>query len=300
VIPILTSASLLKEERGAVIGTLGVIKDLTEKKKLEEDLKKAQAELVQTEKLVAIGRLASGVAHEMNDPLTSILTFGNLLREDTPEGEPNRESLDIILKEANRAKRIVSDLLSFSRESKPSMEWVDLNDVLNMSLLLLEKQGVMEGIEVRMDLARELPLVRADSGQMHQVFTNLLLNSVQAMTPDPSAKATSEFSPGERKLFLRTRFVETPDVNFSVSPSLAGHFIRLVFQDTGPGIPPENLSRVFDPFFTTKGTGEGTGLGLYIVSGILKNYGAQYRLESAVGRGTTFTIDFPLSTAQKI
>jgi PAS domain S-box-containing protein len=300
VIPILTSASLLKEEQGAVIGTLGVIKDLTEKKKLEEDLKKAQAELVQTEKLVAIGRLASGVAHEMNDPLTSILTFGSLLREDTPEGEPNRESLDIILKEANRAKRIVSDLLSFSRESKSSMEWVDLNDVLNMSLLLLEKQGVMEGIEVRMDLARELPLVRADSGQMHQVFTNLLLNSVQAMTPDPSAKATSEFSPGERKLFLRTRFVETPDVNFSVSPSLAGPFIRLVFQDTGPGIPPENLSRVFDPFFTTKGTGEGTGLGLYIVSGILKNYGAQYRLESTVGRGTTFTIDFPLSTAQKI
>jgi PAS domain S-box-containing protein len=299
-IPILTSASLLKEERGAVIGTLGVIKDLTAKKKLEEDLKKAQAELVQTEKLVAIGRLASGVAHEMNDPLTSILTFGNLLREDTPEGEPNRESLDIILKEANRAKRIVSDLLSFSRESKPSLEWVDLNDVLNMSLLLLEKQGVMEGIEVRLDLAKELPLVRADSGQMHQVFTNLLLNSVQAMTPDPSASKTSAFSPGERKLFLRTRFVETPDVNFSVSPSLAGPFIRLVFQDTGPGIPPENLSRVFDPFFTTKGTGEGTGLGLYIVSGILKNYGAQYHLESAVSRGTTFTIDFPLSARQKI
>jgi len=300
VIPILTSASLLKEERGAVIGTLGVIKDLTEKKKLEEDLKKAQAELVQTEKLVAIGRLASGVAHEMNDPLTSILTFGSLLREDTPEGEPIRESLDIILKEANRAKRIVSDLLSFSRESKSSMEWVDLNDVLNMSLLLLEKQGVMEGIEVRMDLAKELPLVRADSGQMHQVFTNLLLNSVQAMNPDPSAQETSEFPHGGRKLFLRTSFVETPEVDFSVSPSLAGPFIRAVFQDTGRGIPPENLSRVFDPFFTTKGTGEGTGLGLYIVSGILKNYGAQYRLESTVGRGTTFTIDFPLSTAQKI
>jgi two-component system NtrC family sensor kinase len=299
VIPILTSASLLKEERGAVIGTLGVIKDLTEKKRLEEDLKKAQAELVQTEKLVAIGRLASGVAHEMNDPLTSILTFGNLLREDTPEGEPNRESLDIILKEATRAKRIVSDLLSFSRESKPSMEWVDLNDVLNMSLLLLEKQGVMEGIEVRMDLAEELPLVRVDSGQMHQVFSNLLLNSVQAMTPDPSAKEPSQFPCGQRKLFLRTRFGETPDESFSISSSLGGPFIRVVFQDTGPGIPPENLSRVFDPFFSTKGTGEGTGLGLYIVSGILKNYGAQYHLESTVGRGTTFTIDFPLSTAQK-
>ncbi|NWF56112.1 MAG: HAMP domain-containing protein [Syntrophaceae bacterium] len=299
VIPILTSASLLKEERGAVIGTLGVIKDLTEKKKLEEDLKKAQAELVQTEKLAAIGRLASGVAHEMNDPLTSILTFGNLLREDTPEGEPNRESLDIIIKEATRAKRIVSDLLSFSRESKPSLEWVDLNDVLNMSLLLLEKQGVMEGIEVGMELAKELPLVRADSGQMQQVFSNLILNSVQAMNDEPSAGKFSESPPGERKLLIRTLFGETPDESFVQSPSLGGPFIRIIFQDTGPGIPPENLSRVFDPFFSTKGTGEGTGLGLYIVSGILKNYGAKYRLESTVGRGTTFTIDFPLSTAQQ-
>jgi signal transduction histidine kinase len=119
------------------------------------------------------------------------------------------------------------------------------------------------------------------------------------MSPDPSAKEPSQFPCGQRKLFLRTRFGETPDESFSISSSLGGPFIRVVFQDTGPGIPPENLSRVFDPFFSTKGTGEGTGLGLYIVSGILKNYGAQYHLESTVGRGTTFTIDFPLSTAQK-
>ena len=166
VIPIFTSASLLKDETGAVMGTLGVIKDLTEKKKLEEDLKKAQGDLVQTEKLAAIGRLASGVAHEMNDPLTSILTFGNLLREDTPEGDPSRESLDIIIKEANRAKRIVSDLLSPS-PVKPSLPWNGSisNDVLNMSLLLLEKQGAMDGVEVQLDLAKELPLVRADRGR---------------------------------------------------------------------------------------------------------------------------------------
>jgi PAS domain S-box-containing protein len=295
VIPILTSASLLKDEKGAVIGTLGVIKDLTEKKKLEEDLRKAQGELVQTEKLVAIGRLASGVAHEMNDPLTSILTFGNLLREDTREEDPSRESLEIIIKEATRAKRIVSDLISFSREAKSSLEWVDLNDVLNMSLLLLEKQGAVEGIEVQLDLAKELPLVRADAGQMHQVFTNLFLNSIQAMTSHDSYKEALDSTPRERKLSLRTRFYESPDDRLSSSPSLAGPFIRVVIEDTGPGIPSENLNKVFDPFFTTKGTGGGTGLGLYIVSGILKNYGAQYQLGSTVGRGTTFTIDFPLS-----
>jgi PAS domain S-box-containing protein len=300
VIPILTSASLLKDERGAVIGTLGVIKDLTEKKNLEEDLKKAQANLVQTEKLAAIGRLASGVAHEMNDPLTSILTFGNLLREDTREGDPNRESLEIIVKEATRAKRIVSDLLSFSRESKPSLEWVDLNDVINISLLFLEKQGVMEGIEVQLDLAGELPLVRADAGQMHQVFTNLLLNAVQAMDSNPVLKGPSEPGQGAKRLFLHTRFCENPDETLSIPSSPAGPFIRVVIRDTGSGIAPENLDKVFDPFFSTKGTGEGTGLGLYIVSGILKNYGAEYHLESAIGQGTTFTVDFPLSNRPKL
>jgi two-component system NtrC family sensor kinase len=295
VIPILTSASLLKDERGAVIGTLGVIKDLTEKKKLEEDLKKAQADLVHTEKLAAIGRLASGVAHEMNDPLTSVLTFGNLLREDTPEGNPNRESLDIIVKEATRAQRIVSDLLSFSREAKPSLEWVDLNEVVNMSLLLLEKQGVMEGVEVQLDLAGELPLVRADAGQMQQVFSNLLLNAVQAMNSYDPRRERPESRSRERKLSLHSRFCKTPEEGPSISPSQAGPFIRVVIRDTGSGIAPENLDKVFDPFFSTKGTGEGTGLGLYIVSGILKNYGAEYHLESTVGQGTTFTIDFPLS-----
>jgi PAS domain S-box-containing protein len=300
VIPILTSASLLKDERGRVIGTLGVIKDLTEKKKLEEDLKKAQADLVQTEKLAAIGRLASGVAHEMNDPLTSVLTFGNLLREDTKEGDASRESLDIILKEATRAKRIVSDLLSFSREAKPSLEWIDLNDVLNMSLLLLEKQGAVEGVEVQIDLAKELPLVRADAGQMHQVFSNILLNDIQAMAGNGSMNEPLGFRPRGRRLSLRSRFYESTEEPFPLHRSLAGPFIRVVIEDTGPGIPPEDLSRVFDPFFSTKHTGEGTGLGLYIVSGILKSYGAQYHLDSQIGRGTTFTVDFPLSPSQKL
>lgn len=299
IIPILTSASLLKDERGAIIGTLGVIKDLTEKKKLEEDLKKAQAELVQKEKLAAIGRLASGVAHEMSDPLTSVLTFSNLLREECPEGDPNRESLDIIIKEATRARKIISDLLSFSRESKPALEWIDLNDVLNISLLLLEKQGALEKIEVHMDLARELPLVRADSGQLHQVFTNVLLNAIQAMTFPASGGEEGGSHPREKKLVIRTHFCEAREEFFSGHPSLAGPFIRIVIEDSGRGIPPEDLNKVFDPFFTTKHTGEGTGLGLYIVSGILKKYGAQYHLESSEGRGTTFTIDFPLSESGK-
>jgi len=300
VIPILTSASLLKDGSGKVVGTLGVIKDLTEKKKLEEDLRKAQAELVQTEKLAAIGRLASGVAHELNDPLTSVLTFSNLLREETNEGNASRESLDIIIKEAIRARKIVSDLLSFSRESKLTLEWIDLNDVLNTSLLLLEKQGVLEGIEVQKDLAAELPLVRADSGQMHQVFSNILLNAIQAMESPAFREKSSGPAARERKLSLRMHFYEAQEEAFSSNRLLAGPFIRVVIEDSGCGISPENLSKIFDPFFTAKQAGEGTGLGLYIVSGILKNYGGQYRVESKEGKGTTFTIDFPLSKSGEL
>ncbi len=292
-IPILVSASLLKDERGAVVGTLGVLKNLTEKKKLEEELKKAQGELVQKEKLAAIGRLASGVAHEMNDPLTSILTFSNLLREETNEGDPNRESLDIILKEAARARQIISDLLSFSRQHKPALEWIDLNDVLNISLLMLEKQGALENIEVQMMLAKELPLIRADFGQMQQVFTNILLNSIQAMSGMENGRS------GERRLLLETRFFEEEKEKLFSVRSLGGPFIRIVIQDTGKGIEGEDMNKIFDPFFTTKRTGEGTGLGLYIVSGILKNYGAQYYLDSQEGQGTTFTIDFPLYESGK-
>lgn len=296
VLPILTSASLLKDEKGAVVGTLGVIKDLTEKKKLEEELKKAQSELVQKDKLAAIGRLASGVAHELNDPLTSILTFSNLLKEETVE-ESSRESLEIIVKEAIRARRIVSDLLSFSRESKPALQWIDLNDVLNLSLLLLEKQGALEKVGVRMQLAQELPLVRGDSGQLQQVFTNILLNAIYALPP---AVAAEEGSPsGERRIFLKTQFFDGQEESVTPPPALKGPFVRIQIGDTGKGIRPEDLNIIFDPFFTTKPTGEGTGLGLYIVSGILKNYGAPYYLESAPGRGTNFFVDFPLSDGGK-
>lgn len=296
VIPILISASLLKDERGEIVGTLGIIKDLTEKRKLEDDLRRAQEELSQQEKLAAVGRLAAGVAHEMNDPLTSILTFSNLLREETREGDSQRESLDIIIKEASRARKIVSDLLSFSRQTKPVLSWIDLNEALNLSLLLLAKQGSLEGIDVHLDLANELPLIRADAGQMQQVFTNILLNSIHGLKAPGNGEKKSDASLIKvKKIITQTQFLEFSRESFALPHAYSGPLIRVIIQDNGLGIPRENLSRVFDPFFTTKPTGEGTGLGLYIVSGILKNYGANYRLESEEGKGTTFIIDFPLS-----
>jgi PAS domain S-box-containing protein len=295
-IPILTSASLLQDETGQTVGTLGVIKDLTEKKKLEEELEKARAELARKDKLAAIGRLASGVAHELNDPLTSILTFSNLLKEETAE-ESGRDSLEIIIKEALRARAIVADLLSFSREFKPARQWIDLNDALKTSLNLLEKQGILKDAEVQVRLAAELPLVRGDFGQLQQVFTNLIRNAAQALPPAGPAPDTS--SPGERKILLETEYFDGGEAAVEPPPRLAGPFIRIRIGDTGKGILPEDRNRIFEPFFTTKPTGRGTGLGLSIVSGILKNYGAPHFLESAPGRGTDFFIDFPLSAGEK-
>ncbi len=134
---------------------------------------------------------------------------------------------------------------------------------------------------------------------MQQVFTNILLNAIQAMDSPASEAGNSNSPPPGKELVLRTRFYEAREESFSTPRSVAGPFIRVVIADCGCGIYPENLNKVFDPFFSTKHTGEGTGLGLYIVSGILKNYGAQYRLESTEGKGTTFTIDFPLSESGK-
>ncbi|HSR13135.1 MAG TPA: ATP-binding protein, partial [Thermodesulfobacteriota bacterium] len=171
------------------------------------------------------------------------------------------------------------------RQAKPSLQWIDINDALNMSLLLLEKQGGAEGIDLQADLAAELPLVRADLFQLQQVFTNILLNASQAL-------AAGGDPPREKRISVRTRFHESGDAR---PQGWAGPTIQVAVEDTGPGISPDHLDKIFDPFFTTKNTGEGAGLGLYIVSGILKNYGAHIRVESQLGRGTTFFIDFPLA-----
>jgi len=129
------------------------------------------------------------------------------------------------------------------------------------------------------------------------VFTNILMNAIQAMPPPPPAE--EELPAADRKISLQTQFLEGQEDSFTPRPSVKGPFIRIHIVDTGKGIRPEDLNKIFDPFFTTKPTGEGTGLGLYIVSGILKNYGAQYHLESTVGQGTKFLIDFPLSEGGK-
>lgn len=229
-----------------------------------------ERQLRRTESLASVGTLLSGVAHELNNPLHSILNFAELLlRDERPDEE--REDLDIIRREANRAAKIVSNLRLIARRSQEDEERdrVDLNEVVTHVLRLLEYRLRTSNISVSKDLADDLLPVWAVRTQIEQVVVNLVINAEQAMSTER----------GEGMLTIRT------------VPSLTG--VALYVADNGPGIRPENLDRIFDAFWTTKPPGEGTGLGLSLVNSIVTEHGGTLRVESAVGTGAVFVIDLP-------
>ena len=231
-----------------------------------ETLQETQDQLVQTEKLASIGQLAAGVAHEVNNPLGSVLLYADILCKETPEdNQQQREDLQMIIREANRCKTIVNDLLNFSRQNEVLAQTIDLNTMLHELAKEQQKQELYQNIEVLEDLDPALPAIQADPMQLHQVFVNLMNNAAEAM-------------PGGGELTLRTR------------PGPAPGFVAIEVQDTGTGISEENMKEIFTPFFTTKPIGKGTGLGLAIIYGIVKMHRGQINVQSEVGTGTTFTI----------
>ncbi len=220
-------------------------------------------------RLAAVGELASGVAHEINNPLTAVIGFSELLmsRDVPPE---IKQDLRIINENAQRVARIVKNLLTFARQSKPGREYVDINSLVTQVLELRAYQMQNNNIEVSTQLAPELPRTMADPGQLQQVFLNIVINAEQAMRETQN----------KRRLLVKTERV--------------GNFIRVSFKDTGPGIPPENLDKIFDPFFTTKEVGEGTGLGLSISYGVIKEHGGRIYAKSKPGQGATFVVELPI------
>ncbi|MBB4636680.1 PAS domain S-box protein [Longimicrobium terrae] len=240
-----------------------IIQDATEKVAREQHLRRV-------ERLAGLGTLIGGVAHELNNPLSAVLGFTRLLLMDPrPEGE--REDLETIARETERMAKIVSDLRLIARDTQESAgrrQTVDLNDVVRHVLKTRAYSLRTRNIEVRDDLAQNLPPVQADGGQMEQVLLNLLVNAEQAMTMAPI-----------RRLVVRTR--------------ATGQGASLHVVDTGAGIAPEYLDRIFDPFFTTKPPGEGTGLGLSMVHTIVAEHGGEIRVDSEVGKGTAIRIDLP-------
>lgn len=231
-----------------------------------KELKEKQSQLVKAEKLAAIGVFASGVAHEINNPLTSVLTFSNLLLEKMPEEDPRREMLRIMSRETIRARSIVKQLLSFAKDAAINPSQFDINTAVREIVGALTLQEALEGIAVKLDLCEDLPSVYADPLQIEEVLWNMLMNATQAIKP-----------PGLITILTKKK----------------APWLEIVISDTGEGIPEESLDKIFDPFFTTKGTG-GTGLGLAVSYDIIRKHGGDIEVTSKVNEGTTFTIKLPI------
>lgn len=235
------------------------------KKKLEE----TQMQLIQAEKLAGIGLLAAGVAHELNNPLSGILGFSQLLLEEDKLTTQQREDIQTILTQSQRCKVIIQNLLQFSRRKEPKMEPVDPLTLVRTTLDLVKYEYSTAGVEILQRVPATCPMVFGDPNQLQQVLLNLLTNSKQAMENRGKGKLEIEVTTDEDDVVLRVR-------------------------DNGHGIPKEIQGKIFDPFFTTKPVGKGTGLGLSICYGILQHHHGDIQVESTEGTGTTFTIRLPV------
>jgi PAS domain S-box-containing protein len=249
-------------------------RDVTERRRVEDELGRQQAARIQSEKLADMGTLLAGVAHELNNPLTVVSGYSSILRQTLGDG-PSRERLDRIAAAAERCVRIVRNFLALARQHPPERQKVDANRVVREAVELLAYPLRVDNVEVRLELAEDLPTLWADPHQLHQVVVNLITNAHQAMHGNTAS----------RRLTLRTRF------------RAADSRVSIEVIDTGGGIPPEVLGRIFEPFFTTKPMGQGTGLGLPLCLGIVEGHGGTLRVDSKVGEGTTLTIELPVVAA---
>ncbi len=235
-----------------------------------ETLHETQQELLHKEKLASMGQLAAGVAHELNNPLGTILLYSDVLYKETPEDSPRRDDLQMIINETHRCKVIVRDLLNFARQTKVMTQETDLNRLLEKLVAEQKKHPKFKNIKVVLQLDAELPTIQADPLQLQQVFINLMDNAVDAMNAQGGGTLT---------------------ITTQKAPYDQG--VKVEVTDTGIGISEENRAKLFTPFFTTKPVGQGTGLGLAIVYGIVKMHRGQIRVQSEEGAGTTFTLVLP-------
>ncbi len=250
------------DEQGVFTGAVHFLRDITEAKKLRQ-------QLIQSEKMVAVGQLVAGVAHEINNPLTGVLGFAQLLQTRDIDEQARRDA-ESISREAERATRIVRHLLSFARKHQPERKAVDVNAVLRECIELKAYELKVNNILIEADLDAGIPLTLADPHQLQQVFLNLINNSEQAMLDDRGSGL------------------------LKISSRLIGDSIRIVFTDSGPGVPEEVRDRIFEPFFTTKDVGKGTGLGLSVCYGVVVDHGGSILVEQGPDRGASFVIELPL------
>jgi two-component system NtrC family sensor kinase len=251
-------------ENGDVIGAIEMSRDIT------GDIN-VQKAMMQQEKLASIGRLSAGVAHEINNPLTTILTTAMLLQEDLDPQDPNYQELETISKETLRCRKIVTSLLDFARQSTPTRKPCDINKIVKESVTLTQKQAAFKDVILKYELDENIPRLSLDKGQIQQSLINLIINAIEATDAGGSIWITTAYK----------RYQERADISVS---------------DTGQGISENDLVRIFDPFFTTKD--DGNGLGLAITHGIIEQHNASIDVFSKLGRGTIFTIKFPVKSGE--
>jgi len=257
------ATSPIFNEKGEVVACVHVTRDITKRKKMEE-------QLILTDRLASIGELASGIAHELNNPLTGVIGFAQLLLgKDVPDDV--KEDLRVINREAQRAAEVVKNMLVFARKHAPVKQLVDINSIIEKVLELRTYEQRVSNIQVNTSLASDLPEVTADYFQLQQVFLNIIINAEHFMI-EAHNRGT-----------------------LTITTEKVRDIVRASFADDGPGISKENLGHLFDPFFTTKEVGKGTGLGLSICHGIITDHGGQIYIESKLGEGATFTVELPIS-----
>jgi two-component system NtrC family sensor kinase len=246
----------------------------------DDKMNALNAQLVQSDKLAALGKMAAGVAHEINNPLAVILQKTGWMEDllDEEEFKPSknldefRTSITKIEEHVERARKVIHNMLGYARKMEPRLEDVDVNDTLRQTISILDNYARINNIEIRVDLAGNLPIIASDQAQLQQVFLNLISNAIDAIGKDGLVVVKS------------ARF---------------GDEIHVGVTDNGPGVPEDLQKKVFDPFFTTKAVGKGTGLGLWISYTIIEKMGGTLTLNSTVGGGSTFTVKMPIVFPEK-
>jgi signal transduction histidine kinase len=277
-----------------------------------KQLKQAQEELIRTEKLASIGRFAAGVAHEVGNPLGAILGYTSILQKEGMDREESKDYLNRIEKEIERINRIVHELLDFARPSKFEIKDLEINKVIESTLSLLSYQNNFKNIETQLDMQPDLPIIKGDESQLSQVIINIILNAVDAMPNGGTLTIQTRTHMVEnldvdrlQGIYPRRRKSDPMESDYShmrkTDPlsvllkkfSEGDQLVKIRISDTGVGIKKEDLENIFDPFFTTKAPDKGTGLGLSISLRIVESLRGEMRVESEVGKGTTFEIYFP-------